>query len=146
MDESREDGADDGPSKVLRLTLVRNVRHTDSCLVLLKGIEGSLLKQVRQAAANKMRIRLSQVSYAHTSTLGFGGHLARYLNLQTRSQITLTAVLLLIPLFERARIWAAMLYQMEEIHRVLDSEMLVMLEVISSVIALHQHWTQLNLF
>lgn len=115
MDESREDGADDGPSKVLRLTLVRNVRHTDSCLVLLKGIEGSLLKQVRQAAANKMRIRLSQVSYALTSTLGFGVHLARFTNLHT-SQITLTATFLLIPPFERARIWAAIVYQMEEIH------------------------------
>ena len=63
MDESKGDG-DEGMSKGLRITLVRNVRHTDSCLVLLKGngLEGNLLKQVRQAAANKMCIRLSQVS------------------------------------------------------------------------------------
>jgi len=78
MDENRGDGADEGPNKGLRLTLVRNVRHTDSSLVLLKGNEGSLLKQVKQAAANKMRIRLSQVSYAHTSALGFGERLVRY--------------------------------------------------------------------
>jgi hypothetical protein len=65
MEESKGDG-DDGMSKGLRLTLVRNVRHTDSCLVLLKGngLEGNLLKQVRQAAATKMRIRLSQVSFS----------------------------------------------------------------------------------
>lgn len=58
MEENKEDG-DDSKRKGLRLTLVRNARHTDSCLVLLKGDDesGNLLKQIRQAAANKMRIR-----------------------------------------------------------------------------------------
>ena len=73
MNENKGDG-DDGMSKGLRLTLVRNVRHTDSCLVLLKGSdgEGSLLKLVRQAAANKMRIRLSQVSSSHINAQSDG--------------------------------------------------------------------------
>lgn len=59
-----DDGGGTGKG-LLRITLVRNVRQTDSCLVMLKGNDENLLKQVRQAAANKMRIRLAQVSCAH---------------------------------------------------------------------------------
>lgn len=66
MEENKEDG-DDSKRKGLRLTLVRNARHTDSCLVLLKGDDesGNLLKQIRQAAANKMRIRPFKVICSH---------------------------------------------------------------------------------
>lgn len=47
--------------KKLRITLVRNVRRTDSRVVLLLQ-DGSLLHQARQAASDKLRIPHSQVS------------------------------------------------------------------------------------
>jgi hypothetical protein len=47
--------------KKLRITLIRNVRRTDSRVVLLLQ-DGSLLHQARQAASDKLRIPHSQVS------------------------------------------------------------------------------------